>query len=50
MEGIEVYGEASDRMMEQLHRKAEMLGEGGSVRVDRLQAGFARLDAAAKSA
>lgn len=49
MEGIEVYGEASDRMREQLHRKAEMLGEGGSVRVDRLEAGFDRFDVSATS-
>lgn len=49
MEAIEVYGDASVRMLEQLHRKAEMLGEQGTVVVDRLQSGFARLEAPATS-
>lgn len=46
LEAIEVYGEASDRMLEQLRRKAEMLGDGNTqVIVDGLHAGFARLEA-----
>lgn len=47
MEGIEVYGEPTDRMMEQLQRKAESLGEAGRVVVDRRHAGFARLHSVA---
>jgi len=43
MEGIEVYGEASDRMLEQLQQKAHDLGKDGSVRIDQLQAGFSRV-------
>ncbi len=43
MEGIEVYGDPTDRMLEQLQQKAEALGEAGRVVVDRRQAGFARL-------
>lgn len=43
MEAIEVYGEPSDRMLEQLHDKAEALGEDGRVVVARLQRGFARM-------
>lgn len=43
MEGIEVYGEASDRMLDQLRRKAEMLGDHGRVTVQPLRAGFSRL-------
>lgn len=45
LEAIEVYGEPSGRMLEQLQQKAEMLGAGGRVVVDRLHAGFARLQA-----
>lgn len=44
VEGIEVYGEPTDRMMEQLRQKADALGEAGRVVVDRQYAGFARLD------
>lgn len=47
MEAIEVYGEPSDRMLEQLQDKAEALGEGGRVIVGRLQAGFTRMAAEA---
>jgi quinol monooxygenase YgiN len=43
MEGIEVYGEATPRMREQLANKAEALGGGGRVTVTPLQAGFDRL-------
>lgn len=39
--GIDVYGEVSASVTERLHRKARMLGN-GTVRVHRLQAGFAR--------
>ncbi|MFW6090831.1 MAG: hypothetical protein ACODAF_03090 [Actinomycetota bacterium] len=46
LEAIEVYGEASERMLEQLQRKAEMLGDGNTqVIVDGLHAGFARMEA-----
>lgn len=43
MEAIEVYGDTSDRMLEQLYRKAENLGAPGQVVVDRLQRGFAKI-------
>ncbi len=43
MEGIEVYGEPTDRMLAQLDRKARDLGEQGSVKVNPLRAGFSRL-------
>lgn len=43
LEAIEVYGEPSERMLAQLQKKAEMLGDQGRVVVDRLHAGFARL-------
>lgn len=43
MDGIEVYGDASDRMVEQLQQKADDLGEDGSVRIDQLHAGFSRI-------
>lgn len=43
MEGIEVYGEPTDRMVELLEQKATALGEAGRVVVDRQHAGFARL-------
>jgi hypothetical protein len=39
---IEVYGRPSDKALKQLRQKTEMLGEGGSVIVQELQAGFAR--------
>lgn len=44
MDGIEVYGEPTDRMLEQLEEKARALGESGRVVVDRRYAGFTRLD------
>lgn len=43
MEAIEVYGEPTDRVMEQLREKARALGEQGKVVVQRRQAGFTRL-------
>lgn len=43
MEGIEVYGEPSERMLELLKSKARDLGEQGSVSVGTLHAGFTRL-------
>lgn len=43
MEAIEVYGEPSDRMLDQLDAKARDLGERGSVSVDTLHAGFTRI-------
>lgn len=45
MEGIEVYGEPSDRMLEQLESKARDLGDRGSVSVGTLHAGFTRIAA-----
>lgn len=45
MEGIEVYGEPSERMLEQLQSKADDLGEAGEVSVRTLHAGFTRLAA-----
>lgn len=50
MEAIEVYGEPSDRMMQQLQEKAEALGEHGRVVVHRRHGGFNRLPARAASA
>lgn len=49
MEAIEIYGEPSERMLEQLKQKAEDLGDQGSVRVDRLHAGFTRMAAPART-
>lgn len=43
MEGIEVYGATSDRMLQLLDEKASTLGERGSVVVGDLHAGFARI-------
>jgi quinol monooxygenase YgiN len=43
MEAIEVYGEATPRMLEQLAAKADALGDVGSVTVVPLEAGFHRL-------
>ncbi len=43
---IEVYGRPSDKVLEQLQQKVEMLGENGSVVVHELHAGFMRLPAA----
>ena len=43
MEGIEVYGATSDRMLQLLNEKAAMLGERGSVVAGDLHAGFARI-------
>lgn len=48
MEAIEAYGEASDRMREQLETKAETLGEHGRVSVLSLHAGFGRVGAPAR--
>jgi hypothetical protein len=39
---IEVYGRPSDKALQQLRQKAQMLGEGESVVVHEPQAGFAR--------
>lgn len=43
LERIEVYGEPSERMLEQLHDKVRALGSGDRVVVDRLHAGFSRV-------
>lgn len=45
MVSIDVYGEPSERALEQLHQKAQALGKSGRVAVHSLHAGFARLDA-----
>lgn len=50
MEAIEVYGEPSERMLEQLEDKADALGEDGRVVVDRLHRGFARMAGEAAAA
>ena len=42
LESIDVYGQASDRAIEMMRRKAEMLGT-GEVRIHELGAGFHRL-------
>lgn len=43
MEAIEVYGEPSDRVLEQLESKARDLGGPGSVTIGALHTGFSRL-------
>lgn len=43
MEAIEIYGPASDRMLEQLDEKAAALGEQGAVVVSDRYAGFTRV-------
>jgi quinol monooxygenase YgiN len=40
---IEVYGQPSERALEGLKQKAQALGEGGTVRVERLDVGFSRM-------
>ena len=45
MEGIEVYGDTSDRMLEELDRKARDLGDAGTVTVRPVHVGFSRLAA-----
>lgn len=46
MEAIEIFGPATDRMLDQLHEKASALGEGGRVAISDLYAGFTRTGAA----
>lgn len=46
LEGIEVYGPTSDRMLEQLNEKAASLGDHGRVTVSDIHAGFTRVQAA----
>lgn len=43
MEGIEVYGEPSDDVLERVRAKAEALGDAGRVVVEPRRAGFERL-------
>lgn len=43
MQSIQVYGQPSERVVQLLDQKAEMLGEHGRVEVHRRQAGFARV-------
>lgn len=43
--GIDVYGQPSDTVLEQLEQKAEMLGAPGGVGIHRLHAGFMRITA-----
>ena len=47
---IDVYGEPSDKMLQQLQQKAQTLGESGSVAVHRLHAGFNRVGAQTSNA
>ena len=42
LRGIEIYGRPSDRVLEQLQQKVEMMGENGTVVVHDRYAGFAR--------
>lgn len=49
MQGIEVYGEPSETVLALLRDKAEMLGDGGSVTVQPLHAGFARFASAGRA-
>jgi len=42
MQGIDVYGDPGEALVDRLRKKAEMLGS-GSVRIHELHAGFARL-------
>lgn len=46
MLSIDIYGEPSDKALEQLHAKARMLGKDGRVTVHRLHAGFTRFHTA----
>lgn len=50
LRSIDVYGEPSAKVLEQLRKKAEMLGEGGGLAVHHLHAGFVRFGAAAPGA
>jgi hypothetical protein len=43
---IDVYGRPSGKVLNQLQRKAEMLGENGSVVVHQQHAGFVRIPSA----
>jgi hypothetical protein len=45
LESIDVFGEVTDRVREQLDAKARDLGERGTVRVSAMHAGFDRLTA-----
>lgn len=45
LQGIEVYGRPSAKVLGQLQQKAEMLGAAGKVAVSERHAGFARLEA-----
>ena len=49
MEAIEVYGELTNGVLEQLQQKADALGESGQVVVDRLHSGFSRMSVPAAS-
>lgn len=40
---IEVYGDITDKVMQQLKQKADMLGD-GNVEINKLYAGFTRID------
>ncbi len=42
LSSIQVYGEASERLLNQLHEKARLLGRGVAVIADDLHAGFSR--------
>lgn len=46
MRSIEVFGRVSEKVMQQLRQKAEMLGTSGSVQVHEMHAGFLRVAAA----
>jgi quinol monooxygenase YgiN len=42
LSSIEIYGEPTEKLVEQLHEKARLLGRGAVVKADDLHAGFTR--------
>jgi quinol monooxygenase YgiN len=45
LSSIQIYGEASEKLLKQSHEKARLLGRGAAVLADDLHAGFARFPA-----
>jgi quinol monooxygenase YgiN len=45
LSSIQIYGEASEKLLQQSHEKARLLGRGASVVADDLHAGFTRFPA-----
>lgn len=48
LRSIELYGDPTDNVLQKMHAKARMLGAGGRVVVQHLQAGFMRLPEVAR--